>query len=90
MYFLVERSKFTSMVIEQWEIRVGHCHRCGRQGTVTRLAHAPGHDTLHEARVEFSCLDCDETRLSGFRHRGIEARAERELRPVVHDFGKGK
>lgn len=86
LYFLVERSWSTSRLIEQWEIRAGHCHGCGRESTVIRLAHALGHDKLHEAGAEFRCLACAQRRLSDLKRRGIEVYAERELHRVIHDL----
>ena len=63
MFFLVERSTFASRVVEQWEIRIGRCYVCSRDGKVIRLAHALGHNKLTDERAEFRCLRCAEREL---------------------------
>ena len=90
MYFLVERSKYTSRIVDQWEIRAGRCHGCGREGTVIRFALALAHSKLPHAGAEFTCLDCLQRKLPDLRRRGTQVFPERELLRVVHDFEKGK
>jgi len=89
MLFLVERSRVRSRVIEQWEIRVGRCHTCGRDGWVMRLAHARGYDKLSEERAELRCLHCAQAKLSELKNRGVVVRAEQELYRVVRDLERG-
>ena len=90
MYFLVERSKYTSRIVDQWEIRAGRCHGCGREGTVIRFTLALGHDKLHHEGVESRCLECLQKKLPDLGRRGTQVFTERELLRVVHDFEKGK
>jgi len=90
MYFLVERSKYTSRIVDQWEIRAGRCHGCGREGTVIRFTLALGHDKLHHEGVESRCLECLQKKLPDLGRRGTQVFTERELLRVVHDLEKGK
>ena len=90
IFFLVERSKHTSKVIEQWEIRVDRCYVCGKTSAVFRLAHALGQDNLGDSGADFACLDYAQRNLFNLEQRGIQVYAERQLCGLLRDLERGE
>jgi hypothetical protein len=71
IFFWVDRFIFKSRTIEQWEVRLGRCHDCGKYGTLQRLVLAPGYDKLDDNFPEFRCERCSRAKALELAKRGI-------------------
>ena len=83
IFFWVDRFIFKSRTIEEWEIKIGRCHDCGKYGTLQRLVLAPGYDKLGDQAPEFRCSACSREKALELRSRGIPVSARRLIQPRV-------